>query len=85
MVAEIQKGVVYYSGADYKFKLSDEQLHKYTSLIVGPQHIRIIENTSGLSNKDLKARIIEKWFGAENDRVRSRNNAKRRAKRAAHG
>jgi hypothetical protein len=85
MVAEIDNGTVFYMSNDYKFKLADEQYHRHTSLVVGPQHIRIIKNNTELSTKDLKAQIVETWFGAENDRVRSRNNAKRRAKRAAHG
>ncbi len=85
MHAEIQKGTVYYHGADYKFKLADEQFHKHTSLVLRPQHIRILENKSDLSTKDLKTKIIETWFDAGNRRVKDRNNAKRRAKRAAHG
>ena len=85
MVAEINNGTVFYMGKEYKFKLADEQYHKHTSLIVGPQHIRIIKNNTELSTKDLKAQIVQTWFGAENDRVRSRSNAKRRAKRATNG
>jgi|TARA_R110000787_G_scaffold138750_1_gene252421 hypothetical protein len=85
MVAEINNGTVFYMGKEYKFKLADEQYHRHTSLIVGPQHIRIIKNNTELSTKDLKAQIVQTWFGAENDRVRSRSNAKRRAKRATNG
>jgi len=85
MNAEIHKGTVYYHGADYKFKLADEQFHNHMSLIIRPQHIRILENTSKLDNKDLKAKIIETWFAQGNQRVRDYSNAKRRSKRAANG
>jgi len=85
MHAEIQKGTVYYHGADYKFKLADEQFHKHTSHILRPQHIRILENKSDLSTKDLKYKIIETWFALGNQRVRDYSNAKRRANRVDNG
>jgi len=85
MHAEIQKGTVYYHGADYKFKLADEQFHKHTSHILRPQHIRILENKSDLSTKDLKYKIIETWFAQGNQRVRDSSNARRRANRVDNG
>jgi hypothetical protein len=85
MVAEINNGKVNYHGADYKFKLVDEKIQKYTSHILVAKDIEILENKSDLSNKDLKDKIIETWFDAGNRRVKDRNKAKRRAKRAAHG
>ena len=78
MKAEKIKENILYSNKDYAFILSDEKFHRYATLIVKPIHITIVDNQTGLSEADLKIKIIEDWFAEENDSVRESNNKKRR-------
>ena len=75
-----------YATEEFKFKFIDEKYHTYSSLIVKPSHIKVLENTSTRTLKELKDYIINMYFFEENESVRIHNNAvarKRRAKRKA--
>ena len=84
MKCELNRKVWKYTGEDFSFKLIDEKLHTYSSLILKPLHIKIITNESSRSTKELKQYIIDMFFFEENERVRLHNNEvarKRREKR----
>jgi hypothetical protein len=75
-----------YATEEFTFKFIDEKYHTHSSLIVKPSHIKVLENTSTRTLKELKDYIINMYFFEENESVRIHNNAvarKRRAKRKA--
>nr|BAR25688.1 hypothetical protein [uncultured Mediterranean phage uvMED] len=80
MSAEMLDSVVYYSGPNYKYTLTDESFHNHKTLVVAQKHLNILENNTGLSEQELKKQIIEEWFSLENELVREANNKKRREK-----
>ena len=67
-----------YYGTNYHFKCTDENYHRYATLIVKPQHIELLSNNTDLPDAELKKVIVEEWFGLENDMTRESNNKKRR-------
>ncbi len=71
-----------YHGNNYVFVLSDECYHEYSCLVIKPSHIKVRNNTSDMSTKDLKTQIIEDWFKEENERVKLHNNEKAKQRRA---
>lgn len=78
MIMTNENGEYIYYGAGYYFKFTDEKYHRYATLIVKPQHIELLYNDTGMSDADLKEKIVEGWFGTENEITRERNNMKRR-------
>ena len=83
MYAEDINGVLYYNAPDYQFTLTYEKYHNYATIIIQSKDIKLTSNNSGLSNKDLKEKIIDEWFADENDNTRKQNNAKRKEKKLA--
>lgn len=78
MIMTNENGEYIYYGAGYYFKFTDEKYHRYATLIVKPQHIELLYNDTNMSDADLKEKIVEGWFGTENEITRERNNKKRR-------
>lgn len=78
MYSENINNIFNYFGTDYQFSLTDEKFHNYRTLIIKPNHIKLILNNTELSNADLKTKIIEDWFSQENEETRLANNKKRR-------
>ena len=56
-----RKWRVLYYGAGYYFKFN-EKYHRYATLIVKPQHIELLYNDTGMSDAELKEKIVEGWF-----------------------
>jgi hypothetical protein len=71
---EKSRGAWKYTSEGFSFKLIDEKLHDYKTLIVTPKHIKVLSNTSEMTNKELKNVIIETMFAQENADVREHNN-----------
>ena len=81
MKAKFQNNTVLYEGEGYKFSFKEEKHNNYASLIVKPNHLKLLSNETDLSDSDLKANIIQDWFAEENERVRERNNRKAKERR----
>jgi len=77
-------GINVYNGDDYKYKFFDEKYHRYAWLIVKENHIQILENKTGQSDKELKSEIVRSWFLIENELVKQHNNAKARSRRSTN-
>ncbi len=78
MIMTNENGEYIYYGAGYYFKFTDEKYHRYATLIVKPQHIELLYNDTDMSDAELKEKIVEGWFSAENETTREANNKKRR-------
>ena len=78
MIMTNENGEYIYYGAGYYFKFTDEKYHRYATLIVKPQHIELLYNDTGMSDAELKEKIVEGWFSTENETTRQANNKKRR-------
>ena len=42
--------VVYYSGPNYKYTLTDESFHNHRTLVVAQKHLNILENLRIITN-----------------------------------
>jgi len=69
-------GVATYYGDGYKFVLTDEKYHKWSSLVIGPQHIKVLGNATDLDAVDLKTMIIRDWFTVDNEMARKKRRKK---------
>jgi hypothetical protein len=75
------RGVWKYTTESFEFKLVDEKLHDYKTLILTPKHLKILKNKSDRSKKDLEDYIIGCYFAHENADVREHNNKVARLRR----
>ena len=71
-----------YQAKGYSFRFKKPEQVFYQTLITRPNHLEVLTNNTKLSDKDLVIKIIEKWFGEENESIRQHNNAKRRESNA---
>ena len=78
MITKKLNGEFIYYGDGYEFKFTDEKYHRYATLIVRPQHIKLLDTETEMSDSELKEKIVDRWFGLENEATRLANNKKRR-------
>ena len=65
----------------FSWKMTEDKLNYYQSLIYFPKHISIIDNKTSRTDTELKRYVCNVILKEENDETRERNNRKAREKR----
>tara|TARA_R100000773_G_scaffold29919_1_gene25657 strand:+ start:175 stop:561 length:387 start_codon:yes stop_codon:yes gene_type:complete len=65
----------------FSWKMKEDKLNYYQSLIYFPKHISIIDNKTSRTDTELKRYVCNVILKEENDDTRERNNKKAREKR----
>lgn len=65
----------------FSWKMTEDKLNYYQSLIYFPKHISIIDNKTSRTDTELKRYVCNVILKEENDETRERNNKKAREKR----
>ena len=65
----------------FSWKMTENKLNYYQSLIYFPKHISIIDNKTSRTDTELKRYVCNVILKEENDETRERNNRKAREKR----
>tara|TARA_R100001015_G_C4416623_1_gene18822 strand:+ start:48 stop:434 length:387 start_codon:yes stop_codon:yes gene_type:complete len=65
----------------FSWKMTEDKLNFYQSLIYFPKHISIIDNKTSRTDTELKRYVCNVILKEENDETRERNNRKAREKR----
>ena len=65
----------------FPWKMTEDKLNYYQSLIYFPKHISIIDNKTSRTDTELKRYVCNVILKEENDETRERNNRKAREKR----
>ena len=65
----------------FSWKMKEDKLNYYQSLIYFPKHISIIDNKTSRTDTELKRYVCNVILKEENDETRERNNRKAREKR----
>ena len=64
----------------FSWKMTEDKLNYYQSLIYFPKHISIIDNKTSRTDTELKRYVCNVILKEENDETRERNNRKAREK-----